>query len=52
MLSKLYMSRVLASFFRLRGPSLALLGIPKPKKGCVKAANMLAYEKLKRYLCA
>ena len=25
----------LASFFRLRGPSLASLGIPKPKKGCV-----------------
>ena len=46
------MFRLIASFFRLRGSSLALLGIPKPKKGCVKAAHILANLKLKRYLCA
>lgn len=45
------MFRLIASFFRLRGPSLALLGIPKPKKGCIKVGEMLALYKLKNYLC-
>ena len=44
-------SSSLASFFRLRGPSLASLGIPKPKKGCIKVGEILALYKLKNYLC-
>ena len=51
-ISRFNMSRVLASFFRLRGPSLASLGIPKPKKGCVKAAHLFLSYEIKPYLCA
>ena len=36
-------SSSLASFFRLRGPSLTSLGIPKPKKGYIKSGKSLLY---------